>query len=457
MENHNSSQVTVVMVPLAAQGHLNQLLHLSRLIAAHNIPVHYVGSVTHIRQAKLRLHGWDLSNIHFIEFPIPTFTTPPPDHSASHKFPSQLVPALTATTHLRHPVHAFVGGLSAAFRRVIVIYDALMAYVVQDMASIHNAHCYLFRSFSCFCTCSWEAQEWSDLPIPPAAAGSLNQVPSVKGYYSKEFQDFLDLQFGAKEVSCGEIINSCREIEGLYLDLWAQGIYKKGGLTLWAMGPFNPAKIPRKTDHECLKWLNKQPQNSVIFISFGTTTTFSDEQMGEIAAGLERSKQRFIWVARGADKGDIFTGNSQQQQQLPEGFEERVRKRGIVVREWAPQMEILGHRSTGGFMSHCGWNSCLESITSGVPMAAWPMHSDQPANAVLVARVLGIGVEVESWTRQGTGVVAAGRVEEVVNRLMLSTEGNGMRKRAAELGAKIRNSILQSEQIESFIAHITNT
>ncbi|KAG6430107.1 hypothetical protein SASPL_108168 [Salvia splendens] len=97
------------------------------------------------------------------------------------------------------------------------------------------------------------------------------------------------------------------------------------------MGPFNPAKISRKSDHECLKWLNKQPKNSVIFISFGTTTTFSEEQMGEIAAGLERSKQRFIWVVRGADRGDIFTGNSQQnQQQLPEGFEERVGRRGIV-------------------------------------------------------------------------------------------------------------------------------
>ncbi|XP_042054378.1 zeatin O-xylosyltransferase-like [Salvia splendens] len=452
MENHNSSQVTVVMVPLAAQGHLNQLLHLSRLVAAYNIPVHYVGATTHIRQARLRLHGCDLPNIHFIEFPIPPFTTPPPDHSL--KFPTQLVPALTATTHLRRPFHAFVGGLSTAFRRIIVIYDALMSYVVQDMASFPNVHCYLFRSFSCFCTCAWEAQKWPDLP--PAASGILNQIPSVKGYYSKEFQDFLDLQFGANKVSCGEIINSCSEIEGLYLDLWAQGIYKKGGLTLWAMGPFNPAKISRKSDHECLKWLNKQPQNSVIFISFGTTTTFSEEQMGEIAAGLERSKQRFIWVVRGADRGDIFTRNSQQQL-LPEGFEERVKKRGIVVREWAPQMEILGHPSTGGFMSHCGWNSCLESITSGVPMATWPMHSDQPANAVLVARVIGIGVEVvETWTRQGTGVVEGGRVEEVVKRLMVSTEGEGMRKRAAELGARVRNSILQSRQIQAFIAHITN-
>ncbi|XP_057784501.1 zeatin O-glucosyltransferase-like [Salvia miltiorrhiza] len=452
----SSSQVAVVMVPLAAQGHLNQLLHLSRLIAAHNISVHYVGSATHIRQAKLRLHGWDhpSNNIHFQEFPIPPFTTPPPDPAASHKFPSQLVPALTATTHLRRPLHAFVDGLAGAFKRVIVIYDLLMSYVVQDIGSIPNADCYIFRSISCFCVCSWEAPP----DLPTAAAGILTQVPSVKGYYSKEFQDFLDLQFSAKKVSSGEIYNSCREIEGFYLDLWEERINKDGVLNLWAMGPFNPAKIPIKTDHGCLKWLDKQPPNSVILISFGTTSAISDEQIGEIAAGLERSDQKFIWIVRDADKGDIFAGDPVRdtQQRLPEGFEERVRERGIVVREWAPQMEILGHPSTGGFMSHCGWNSCLESITSGVPVAAWPMHSDQPANAVLLARVLRIAVEVERWTRLGArAVVAAGRVEEVVTTLMATAEGDAMRKRAAELGERVRSSMAEGRRLESFIAHIT--
>ena len=103
--------------------------------------------------------------------------------------------------------------------------------------------------------------------------------------------------------------------------------------------------------------------------------------------GLEQSEQKFIWVSRDADKGDIFAGNVERAEALPEGYEERVKEVGLVVRDWAPQLEILAHQSTGWFMSPCGWNSCLESITVGVPIAAWPMHSDQPKNAVLVTDI----------------------------------------------------------------------
>ncbi|KAH6818760.1 hypothetical protein C2S51_002363 [Perilla frutescens var. frutescens] len=457
----NVFQVAVVMVPLPAQGHLNQLLHLSRLIASDNTPVYYVGATTHIRQAKLRLHGWDpssIANIHFHEFPIPPFTTPPPDPYAPHKFPSQLVPALTASTHLRQPVYAFVDGLSGIFRRVVVIYDLLMSYVVQDMDSLPNADCYIFRSISCFSVCSWEVSAWPNLPADEAEIQCLKEVPSVKGYYSKEFSDFLDLQYGATKVSLGEIYNSCCEIEGFYLDLWEKRMEKNGGGNLWPIGPFNPAKIPGRSNHECLKWLDKQGVNSVILISFGTTSSFSDEQIEEIAIGLERSEQKFVWILRDADKGDIFAGDARKSQ-LPIGFEERVRERGIVVREWAPQVEILGHPSTGGFVSHCGCNSCLESIINGVPIAAWPLHSDQPANAVLITKVLKIGVELESWTRRGDELVSSSRVEEVVRRLLAAAEGDEMRKRAAELGKDVKKSIMVGgaarTKIESFIVHIT--
>ncbi|KAK4710984.1 hypothetical protein R3W88_005497 [Solanum pinnatisectum] len=97
------AQVAVVMVPLPAQGHLNQLLHLSRLISLYNIPVHYVGATTHIRQAKFRVHGFDPltdKKLHFHEFPTPLFENPPPNPNASHKFPNQLIPSFYATTHL---------------------------------------------------------------------------------------------------------------------------------------------------------------------------------------------------------------------------------------------------------------------------------------------------------------------------------------------------------------------
>lgn len=98
-------------------------------------------------------------------------------------------------------------------------------------------------------------------------------------------------------------------------------------------------------------------------------------------------------MLRDADRGDISKGE-EKRALMPQGFRERVKEFGIVDGEWAPWVEILGHPTVGGFMSHCGWNSCLESIAMGVPIAAQLMHSDQPKNAFFVTNILKIGFEV---------------------------------------------------------------
>ncbi|KAI7750955.1 hypothetical protein M8C21_011261 [Ambrosia artemisiifolia] len=141
----------------------------------------------------------------------------------------------------------------------------------------------------------------------------------------------------------------------------------------------------------------------------------------ELALGLERSGQRFVWVVRVADTGDSV-GFEESKVELPEGFEERVRGRGLIERSWAPQLEILGHFATGGFMSHCGWNSCMESMSMGVPIVAWPMQFDQPRNAFLITDVLRIGIHVRNWERRNE-LVKANVVAEVVKTLLVSEEG----------------------------------
>ncbi|PIN00960.1 UDP-glucuronosyl and UDP-glucosyl transferase [Handroanthus impetiginosus] len=460
-KNHEESQVAVVMVPLPAQGHLNQLLHLSRLLSAASLPVYYVGAATHIRQAKLRVQGWDLSTtaaIHFHEFPTPRFENPLPNPHSLIKFPAQIVPSLSASLNLRDPVFNFVKELSKSFRRVIVIYDFLMAYVVQDIPTIQNSESYCFRSISSFYLYSfcWDAAGRPDLHLPDEAKNVLKEIPSRDGVFSPEFTDFSNVQRESNRNFSGDIYNSSRAIEGLYLDLLAKE-KTTGTDKTWAIGPFNPVLIPEKKSHKCLEWLEKQPQSSVIFVSFGTTCSLSDEQVKELALGLERSEQRFIWVLRDADKGDIFTGDVRKVE-LPEGFEGRVKERGIILTDWAPQLAILSHSATGGFMSHCGWNSCIESISMGVPMATWPMHSDQPTNAVLITKALRIGVEVRDWEHRD-GVLSANTVENAIRRLMASSEGDEMRKRAKELGADVRNSVMEGGsshmEMKSFISHIT--
>ncbi|KAL8557551.1 hypothetical protein ACS0TY_004844 [Phlomoides rotata] len=451
------SQIVVITVPFPAQGHLNQLLQLSCLVSSYGIPVHYVGSAIHNRQAKVRINGLDtqdVSNIIFHDIPTPPFECPPPDPNSMNKFPAQLQPAWDATLKLRQPVAAYIRDMASKFRRVVVVHDPLMAYVVQDVASILNAESYAFNSTSAFCQIYniWESLG-KPFPIQPP-----KELPGFKETLTDDTLYFGFLQSEHFANRAGDIYNTCRLIEAPYMEALESEEYNDNRNS-WAIGPIlpSPTKISAENQHKCLEWLDKQEPKSVIYVSFGTTVSLSDEQIKELALGLEQSKVKFLWVLRDADKGDVFD-EQVRRAQLPEGFEESVEGVGMVVRDWAPQPQILAHSSTGGFMSHCGWNSCIESITMGVPIAAWPMHSDQPRNASLITDILKVGLVVREWTPT-MELVKASTIENVVRRLMASEEGDEIRKRAEELGATVRQATepggASRLELDSFIAHIT--
>ncbi|KAK9069237.1 hypothetical protein SSX86_013353 [Deinandra increscens subsp. villosa] len=465
--------VVVVMVALPLQGHLNQLLHLSRLISAHNIPIHFVSTTTHSPLAKLRLHGWNpnaVNHIFFHDLPIfPPIINPNPNNNSTTNFPSHLHPLCESATHLRRPVAALLRQLSPTARRLVVIHDSLMSSVVQDFVSLPNAESYAFHSVSAFAIGLFTSEKGGERIrglVKPC--GLEKDEVSFEGCFSKEFLRFIAGQHEYAKLSSGRIYNTCRVVEQPILEVLETEARNNGNKLLWALGPFNPVNIrsesnfSRKDDGgaveiRCLNWLDKQSSKSVIFVSFGTTTSFSEQQIIEIAIGLEKSDHKFVWVVRDADRGD-FARDDTNHVELPKGYEDRVKDRGLVVREWAPQLHILAHPSVGGFMSHCGWNSCIESISMGVPIAAWPMHSDQPNNALLVTKILKVGFLVKDWFL-GEKMVAATTVEKSVRRLMGSKEGEEMRNRAVVLGRGVRKSVrdngVSQIELESFIAHIS--
>ncbi|XP_051149600.1 zeatin O-glucosyltransferase-like [Andrographis paniculata] len=449
-------EVAVVIVPLPAQGHLNQLLHLSCLISSYNITVSFLASPLHTRQAKARINGVHphlLAKIHFHQIPLPDFPSPPPDRTSPTKFPSHLCPSFLATTAMRQPFADHVRHISTRYRRVVVVHDSMMSFVVQDVPSIPNAETYALNCISAF-SLSYFAWKPTDSPPPPAAADLFAELPSFEGSVTDEIQQFTHLQYKALNHRSGDLYNTCRLIESPFLETLQ---IDAGNRKSWAIGPILPPNPSSKRHHKSLQWLDKHEPDSVLYISFGTTTTMCDEEIAELAKGLEQSKVKFLWVLREADKGNIFSGEPRRAV-LPEGFEQRVEGVGLVVRDWAPQPEILAHPATGGFVSHCGWNSCIESIMMGVAMAAWPMHSDQPANAALVTRVLKTGLLVRPWSGDKE-VVKASSIESVVRRLMASEEGDGLRSRAKEVGAAVQRAVQPGGasrlELDSFIAHIT--
>nr|POF08680.1 zeatin o-glucosyltransferase [Quercus suber] len=315
----NKTKVVVVMVPFPAQGHLNQLLHLSRLIIAYNIPVHFACTATHNRQAMLRVHGWDpnsVSNIHFHDLKIPPFLTPPHNPNSPNKFPSHLQPLFNASLHLREPMASLLRELSSKATRIIVINDSMMASVVQDLVTIPNAESYTFHSVSTFTyfLYLWEAMG-KPLELETNAKLVPKGLPSTEGCFTKDFINFISLQIEFQKLSSGVLYNTCRVIEGTYMDLMET---LEGGKKHWAIGPFNPVRnIGSNGRHKCLEWLDKEAPNSVIYVSFGTTTAMEDKQIKKLAIGLEKSGQKFIWVLRDADKV------------------------GIVVRDWSLRDELV--------------------------------------------------------------------------------------------------------------------
>ncbi|KAI4386739.1 hypothetical protein MLD38_004646 [Melastoma candidum] len=189
-----------------------------------------------------------------------------------------------------------------------------------------------------------------------------------------------------------------------------------------------------------LSWLDQQPHESVLYVSFGSGRTLCIEQMTKLAWGLEMSHQRFVWVVRPPTVhekwGSLFKLEKNGRthfddgtpEYLPEGFATRTKEHGLVVPMWAPQTQILAHRATGGFLSHCGWNPTLESIVNGVPMICWPLYAEQKMNATMLSEHLGMAVRSKEAGPES--VLPRNVIEAMVREVMGRDRAEGKRLRS---------------------------
>jgi hypothetical protein len=157
--------------------------------------------------------------------------------------------------------------------------------------------------------------------------------------------------------------------------------------------------------------------------------------------GLELSNRPFIWVVK--INGENYL--ELEKWLIDENFGERVKGRGLLIKGWAPQILILSHPSIGGFLTHCGWNSTIESVCFGVPMITWPLFAEQFLNEKFIVQVLKIGVEVpvRFGDEKKIGMlVKKSRVVEVIEMCMEGgEEGEKRRCRTKELGNLARKAL----------------
>ncbi|KAH1045503.1 hypothetical protein J1N35_036287 [Gossypium stocksii] len=163
----------------------------------------------------------------------------------------------------------------------------------------------------------------------------------------------------------------------------------------------------REEDKSCIPWLDKQPNRSVIYVSFGSITNTSRDQLVELWYGLLNSKTKFLLVVR----PDSVIGKDGEGEDVVKELMEKSKDRGYIV-DWAPQEVVLNHQAVGGFLTHSGWNSTLESIVAGVPMVCWPYFADQQVTSRVVSTVWKIGLDMKD-------VCDRKIVEKMVNDVMV--------------------------------------
>ncbi|KAJ4897577.1 UDP-glycosyltransferase 71B2 [Raphanus sativus] len=181
--------------------------------------------------------------------------------------------------------------------------------------------------------------------------------------------------------------------------------------TVYAVGPVGLDSVDYKQT-EVLRWLDDQPYRSVVFLCFGSMGGFNEEQAKEIAIALERTGYRFIWCLRRAAPTGPPREFTNLEEILPEGFLERTVEIGKVI-SWAPQRAVLSSPAIGGFVSHCGWNSILESVWFGVPVATLPLYAEQQLNAFEMVEEMGLAVEIRNHF-QGEYMAAAETTTELI-------------------------------------------
>ncbi|KAF5815454.1 putative UDP-glucuronosyl/UDP-glucosyltransferase, UDP-glycosyltransferase family [Helianthus annuus] len=172
-----------------------------------------------------------------------------------------------------------------------------------------------------------------------------------------------------------------------------------------------------KEEPECVQWLKTKEPNSVVYVNFGSLAVMSVQDLLEFGWGLVNSNHYFLWIIR----TDLVDGKPLV---FPQELEEAINKKGFIG-SWCSQEEVLNHPAVGGFLTHCGWGSIIESLSAGVPMLCWPSIGDQRTNCRQTCKEWEVGMEISRNVKRD-------EVEKLVRALMEGLEGKIMRKKALE-------------------------
>ncbi|KAK8269093.1 hypothetical protein V6Z11_D11G107400 [Gossypium hirsutum] len=387
----------IVMLPTPGMGHLIPLIGFAKdLVHSHDLAITLIiltiGPPTNAQKDLL----------HALTGTIKPILVPPVSYQPEMNAFFAITRSMSSIRHL------FKSLVDSNRPRALVV--DLLSTDVLDVAMEFNIPSYVY-----FPSSALSLALMFDLPtLDETVSCEFKDLPELMKLPGKDEYKWLLNEAKRYRIAKGMILNSFKDLEPGTIE--ALQLEEPDKPAVYAIGPrLQTGSSGGIDESECGKWLDNQPSGSVLFVSFGSG-----------ASGLEMSEQRFLWVVRPPNEmsamGSYYDSqnNKEPLSFLPQGFLDRTEEKGLVVPSWAPQMEILDHGSTGGFLTRCGWNSVLESIANGVPMIAWPLYAEQRMNAVLLTE--GINVALRPTVNQ-KGVVEREEIARVTKCLMKGDQG----------------------------------
>ncbi|KAK1436380.1 hypothetical protein QVD17_02159 [Tagetes erecta] len=436
-----------VCIPFPAQGHINPMLKVAKILHSKGFHITFVNT-EYNHQRFVKSQGLDTLNKYpsFQFETIPDGLPPPKNLDVTQDIPSLC--KSTSETCLE-PFNALLSKLNHTSTTPpvsCIVSDLVMSFTLDAADKLGIPEVVLWTASACGLLAYVHYTTLRQLGLFPLKDSAdltngyldtiVDFIPSMKGLRLKDLPTFIRstdqneimVNFCIRETARAKkasavLLNTFEDLEhqvitelsSIYplvlpigpLHTVANNIIEKDvtfmGSSLW------------HEDTKCLKWLESKKANSVVFVNFGSITVMTPEQLVEFSWGLANSNQSFLWVIR----PDLVSGDSKM---LPSGFIEETRERGMLT-SWCPQQKVLNHPSIGGFLTHCGWNSTLESISSGVPVICWPFFAEQQTNCWYCCNQWGIGLEIDSDVKRK-------QVEKLVRYLMVEEKGKEMRKMA---------------------------
>ncbi|CAN1853831.1 UDP-glycosyltransferase 85A7 [Linum perenne] len=383
-----------VCVPFPAQGHINPMLHVAKLLSSRGFHVTFVNT-DYNHKRLLKSQGGSLaasmpSGFNFES--IPDGLPPSEDFDSTQDIPSLcgsipencLAPFRDLLRRLNNDV--------VLPRVSCIVADASMAFTLDAAKELEIPNALFLTPSACANLAYLNYHHLVEI-------GMVLKEKEVLAYLSPICPNLLTL--GPLNLLGRQVVGD--KLENINTNLW--------------------------TEHsEALQWLDSQEPNSVLYVNFGSITVMTPEQLTEFAWGLANSRKPFLWVIR----PDLISDNSAGTLSVPAKFVEQTTGRGLLA-GWCNQEQVLKHPSIGGFLSHMGWNSTMESLSNGLPMISWPFFADQQTNCFYACEEWGIGMEIDPDVKRE-------EVEKLVREVMGGGKGKEMKRKVIEWKVKVEEA-----------------